>query len=228
MPSPASGLKTRRALLDVAKKYLGEGNLEVTIGQIAQDADVSVGSLYNYFSDKNDLFNHAAEDALLSVVPELEFIVSQFEDPTLGFLCSVLFHCHRAEFDLETTRVILNAGPVGFAKFDEHRTGPISAIEASMKLGFNSCTDAEAFFYNVAGSFQEVLAQYYLGTASPQLAERVLKGLALQIGYSEKQFDVVISRSQDFITQRISNGFPLLAQNVLVHSRTGGTRAPIN
>ena len=52
MPSPASGLKTRQALLDVAKHYLGEGNSDVSIQQIAKDAEVSVGSLYTYFKDK--------------------------------------------------------------------------------------------------------------------------------------------------------------------------------
>lgn len=218
MPSPASGLKTRQALIDVAKKYLGEGTYDVTIHRIAREAGVSVGSLYTHFTDKQDLFNHAAEDALLSVIPELELIVSQFEDPALGFLCSVLFHCHRGEFDPETTRIILNAGPIGFAKFEDHRTSPIAAIEASMKLGLNTCSDAEAFFYAVAGSFQEVLAQYFLGIESPQLAERVMRGLAAQVGYSSEQFAEVSTRCQEFIELRLRAGNLLSLNERLTHS----------
>jgi AcrR family transcriptional regulator len=218
MPSPASGLKTRHALLVVAKQYLGDGNRDVTIQQLARDAQVSVGSLYTHFSDKTDLFNHAAEASLLGVVPELEYIAAQFEDPTLGFLCSVLFHCHRTEFDPETARIILNAGPIGFAKFDEHRTGPIKAINVSMELGLNTCTDAEAFFYAVAGAFQEVLAQYFLATASPHLAERVMRGLAAQVGYSDKQFDDVHGRCEEFIALRKKTGAPLTSRDVLARS----------
>lgn len=218
MPSPASGLKTRQALIDVAQKYLGEGAYDVTIERIAREAGVSVGSLYTHFTDKQDLFYHAAEEALLSIIPELELIVSQFDDPALGFLCSVLYHCHRGEFDPQTTRIILNAGPIGFAQFEDHRTGPIAAIEKSAKLGFNTCSDAEAFFYAVAGSFQEVLAQYFLGTESPQLAERVMKGLAAQIGYSAEQFEEVSSRCQELIELRLRDGVPLSLNKLLTHS----------
>jgi AcrR family transcriptional regulator len=209
MPSPASGLMTRNALIEVAKKYLGSGTSDVSIQQIARDANVSVGSVYTHFDDKNQLFAHAAEDALLEVIPELELIVSAFEDPTLGFLCSALFHCHRNEFDLHTARIILTAGPLGFAKFDQHRVGPIRAVEFSMSRGLNTCLDAEAFIFAVAGAFQEVLARSFLGNASPRLAERVMQGFALQIGYSVDQFEQVSSVCQQFIAERIRVGTPL-------------------
>jgi AcrR family transcriptional regulator len=214
MPSPQSGIRTKKKLLETAQDFLGRGDLEVNVETIAKEAGVSVGSLYTYFSDKNDLFTQAAEDALLEVVPELDVIVSKFDDPTLGFLCSVVFHCHRSEFDLQTARIILNSGPLGFAKYDEHRTGPIRAIENSMERGLNTCTDAEAFFSAVAGAFQEVLAQYFLGKASPHLAERVMQGFALQIGYSAEQFEEVIIQSQRFIAERIRTGVPLTSISV--------------
>jgi AcrR family transcriptional regulator len=215
MPSPESGLKTRQALIDVAKHYLGEGNSDVSIQRIAKDAQVSVGSLYTYFEDKNQLFAHAAEDALLEVVPELEVIVSSFDDPTLGFLASALFHCHRLKFDSHTARIILTVGPLGFGKFEEHRIGPIQAVEYSMAQGLNTCLDPEAFVYSVAGAFQEVLARYFLGNASPFLAERVMRGFALQVGYSAEQFEEVVLQSQRFISERIRTGVPLTSISVL-------------
>lgn len=211
MPSPQSALNTRHKLLDAAKGLLGQGERDASVQNIANIAGVSVGSVYSHFEDKNDLFNQAAEDALLAVVPELEVIVSRFDDPALGFICSIVFHCHRAEFDEATARIILTAGPLAFATFDEHRTGPIRAIENSMDRGLNTCTDAEAFFFAVAGAFQEVLAQYYSGKASSHLAERVMQGFALQIGYSVTQFEEVISLSQQFIAERVRTGAPLEA-----------------
>jgi AcrR family transcriptional regulator len=55
MPSPQSGIRTKKKLLETAQDFLGRGDLEVNVETIAKEAGVSVGSLYTYFSDKNEL-----------------------------------------------------------------------------------------------------------------------------------------------------------------------------
>ena len=85
------------------------------------------------------------------------------------------------------------------------------AIQSSIDRGQNTCVDAEAFFYSVSGAFQEVLAQYYLGLASPELAERVMLGFAYQVGYSAEQFDFVIAESRQLIEDRVKSAAPLAA-----------------
>lgn len=202
MPSIASGQKTRQRLISVAQDFLGNGETGASVQQLADAADVSVGTLYTYFEDKSDLFAHAAEEALLAVIPELQDIVSEFKDPTLGFLSSIIFHCRRPEFDPRTTRIILTVGPLGFAKFTEHRLGPIAAIQYSIDHGYIQCDDAEALYFSIVGAFQEVVAQYFLGIATPQLAERVVWGFARQIGYSSEVFQEAVICAQRRIASK--------------------------
>ncbi|WP_281640795.1 TetR/AcrR family transcriptional regulator [Aurantimicrobium minutum] len=192
MPSPASGLKTRQALMDVAKGYLGQGNRDVTIGQIAKDAGVSVGSLYTYFRDKNELFDAAAADALMDNVPQLEKILSGIDDSALGFLATGIWACRRPSFSPELARIILTVGPLGFARFDDYFQGPIQAIQQSVDRGLCRCEDIEAFVLAASGAYQNILAHVYAGTASEDLAERVYWQFAKELGYSREQYQEVI------------------------------------
>ena len=192
MPSPASGLKTRQALLDVAKHYLGEGNSDVSIQQIAKDAEVSVGSLYTYFKDKRELFEAAAADALLSSVPDMQRVANGMQDPAMGFLAAMLHASKRPQFAPETSRIILTVGPLGFARFDEYFEAPKAAIQASIDAGTAHCDDIEAFVIACSGAYQNLLAHVYVGNASDYLVERVFWPFAQQLGYSRTQYQEVI------------------------------------
>ena len=193
MPSPASGLKTRQALLDVAKSLLGQGITDVTIGQIAQEAGVSVGSVYTYFKDKRELFDTAAHEAVLESYVDLAKIAFQFDDLALGFFAATLYACKRPEFDPQTARIIVEVGPIGFATFDEYLSEPTRAIQDSVDRGLASCEDVPAFVLAFSGAYQTVLAQYVAGSASVDLGERVLWLFAEQLGYSRDQYDEVVS-----------------------------------
>ena len=192
MPAPSSGVKTRQALLDAAKRYLGQGNTDVTIQQIADAAGVSVGSLYTYFGDKRELFDAAAADALMDNVPELERVLSGIDDPALGFLATGIYACRRPSFSPELARIILTVGPLGFARFDDYFAGPFAAIQASVDRGLCRCDDVEAFVMATSGAYQNVLAHVYAGTASDDLAERVFWQFARELGYTREQYQAVI------------------------------------
>ncbi len=178
--------------MDVAKGYLGQGNRDVTIGQIAKDAGVSVGSLYTYFRDKNELFDAAAADALMDNVPQLEKILSGIDDSALGFLATGIWACRRPSFSPELARIILTVGPLGFARFDDYFQGPIQAIQQSVDRGLCRCEDIEAFVLAASGAYQNILAHVYAGTASEDLAERVYWQFAKELGYSREQYQEVI------------------------------------
>ena len=192
MPSPASGLKTRQSLIDAAKGFLGQGNRDVSIQEIAKSANVSVGSVYTYFKDKNELFDAAAADALMENVPQLEQILSGIDDSALGFLATGIWACRRPSFSPELARIILTVGPLGFARFDDYFQGPIQAIQKSVDRGLCHCEDIEAFVLAASGAYQNILAHVYAGTASDDLAERVYWQFAKELGYSREQYQEVI------------------------------------
>ena len=192
MPSPASGLKTRQALVDAAKGFLGRGETDVSIQEIALSADVSVGSVYTYFKDKNDLFEIAANEALLDSYGALEKVAFGVDDPALGFIAACLYACKRPQFDPETARIIVTMGPVGFAKFTEYLAAPTAAVQESVDSGNAKIEDVEAFVTAISGAYQNVLAHYFVGTASPRLGERVMWTFAEQIGYTREEFDDMV------------------------------------
>lgn len=192
MPSIESGLKTRQALIDVAKHLLGHGEEDASIQEIARRAEVSVGTVYTYFKDKNDLYEVAANEALLESYGPLQEVASGVEDPALGFIAACLYACNRPEFDPETARIIVTMGPVGFAKFTEYLSIPTAAVQESVDNGTAKIEDVEAFVVAISGAYQNVLAHYFVGTASPDLGERVLWLFAQEIGYTREQYAEVV------------------------------------
>src|SRR5512133_2516535 len=56
--------RTRAALIRAAQTLIAEGRTHVPILEITQAADVGLGSFYNHFDSKEQLFRAALEDAL--------------------------------------------------------------------------------------------------------------------------------------------------------------------
>lgn len=192
MPSPASGQKTRQALLDVAKGFLGQGNSDVSIQEIASAAGVSVGSVYTYFKDKRVLFEQAAQDALMADTPVLSDIVEKWDDPALGLIAGILYASKRPSFAPETSRIILTVGPLGFANFGDYFEGPKNAIRDSISMGLAKCEDVDAYVMAMSGAYQNVLANVYAETTDPDMPERVMWLFAQQLGYSAADFKRVV------------------------------------
>ena len=192
MPSPSSGLKTRQALIDAAKGFLGQGNSDVSIQDIAKAADVSVGSVYTYFADKNDLFEVAANEAREASTAPLMKVAHHFADPGLGYIALSLYACKRPVFDPETAQIIVSMGPIGFARSTDYLAPAMTAVQQRIDSGFATIDDAEAFVVAVSGAYQNVLAHHLAGTASPGLDERVIWNFAHQLGYSHEEYQTVV------------------------------------
>lgn len=192
MPSKESGLKTRQLLIDAAQDFLGQGNNEVSIQDVAKRAGVAVGSVYTHFSDRRHLFETAAADALINGTPKLAQIATGLEDPALGFLASSLYACSRYQFDPKTTRIILTVGPIGFVNLEQYFKAPAELIQMSVDKGWAKCDDPEAFVMAASGAYQNLLAHYFAGTASPKIGERVFLMFAQMLGYSDKDFQKVV------------------------------------
>jgi hypothetical protein len=59
-PSTASsGAAHRAALIQAARRFIASGKLNVPVLEITQAADVGMGSFYNHFDNKEELFEAA-------------------------------------------------------------------------------------------------------------------------------------------------------------------------
>lgn len=78
-------MRTRNALVRAAKGFIAQGKLSVPILEITQAADVGMGSFYNHFSSKEQLFAAAVTDALDDLGALLDGFTGSISDPAEAF-----------------------------------------------------------------------------------------------------------------------------------------------
>ena len=72
----------KKEILDAARKVFAEKSFEkATISEIAEEADFSVGTLYNHFESKKALFDELINSQIIEIQPRFEEIYEKFENP---------------------------------------------------------------------------------------------------------------------------------------------------
>jgi len=101
--------RTRAALIGAAQAFIAEGKFNVAVLDITQAADVGMGSFYNHFDSKEELFQAAVTEifdaygALLDRLPEVE-------DPAETFARSFRLTGRLFRRRPQESRVLLNIG----------------------------------------------------------------------------------------------------------------------
>src|SRR5947209_19049248 len=108
-PEPPSRLerrkqRTRAALVKAAQRLLAEGKTNVPVLEITQAADVGMGSFYNHFDSKEQLFEAAVADVLDAHGAMLDLLTASIGHPAEPFPTSFrmigrLFRLHPQESD---------------------------------------------------------------------------------------------------------------------------------
>ena len=80
--------RTRAALIRAAQTLIAQGRLNVPVLEITQAADVGMGSFYNHFDSKEQLFEAAVADVLDRHGAVLDHLTADLEDPGAVFACS--------------------------------------------------------------------------------------------------------------------------------------------
>jgi AcrR family transcriptional regulator len=80
--------RTRAALIKAAQRLIAEGKLNVPVLEITQAADVGMGSFYNHFDSKEELFEAAVADVLDAHGAMLDRLTESIDDPAETFATS--------------------------------------------------------------------------------------------------------------------------------------------
>lgn len=80
--------RTRSALIHAAQGLIAAGRLNVPILEITQAADVGMGSFYNHFATKEELFEAAVLDVLDRHGEILDALTAPLDDPAETFASS--------------------------------------------------------------------------------------------------------------------------------------------
>jgi len=102
--------RTRAALISAAQSFIAAGNLNVPILEITQAADVGLGSFYNHFESREELFEAAIEDVLELLGGLLDELTADIDDPAVVFAQSFRLFGRFHRRNPEMSKVFLNNG----------------------------------------------------------------------------------------------------------------------
>lgn len=101
--------QTRAALVSAAQSFLAQGQTNTPVLEITQAADVGIGSFYNHFESKDELFEAAVEHVMDLLGAVLDELTTDVDDPAVAFATSfrLIGRFHRREPQL--SKVILHS-----------------------------------------------------------------------------------------------------------------------
>jgi len=103
-------MRTRAALIRAAQTFVAAGKLNVPVLEITQAADVGMGSFYNHFDSKEELFQAAVNEVLDDLGAILDKLTAEGEDPAETFARSFRLVGRLFRRRPEMSRVLLNTG----------------------------------------------------------------------------------------------------------------------
>ncbi|MFX0579234.1 TetR/AcrR family transcriptional regulator [Nocardia nepalensis] len=144
--------RTRAALVTAAQSFIAAGKLNAPILEITQAADVGMGSFYNHFQSREELFEAAVEEALDRHGAALDLLCANMDDPAHVFAQSFRLtgRLHRRNPTL--SKVLLNNG-LALIRSDRGLAPRASRdIEAATRAGRFQVRDVELAMTIVAGA----------------------------------------------------------------------------
>lgn len=100
--------RTRTALIRAAQALIAEGRTNVPVLEITQAADVGMGSFYNHFDSKEELFAAAVADVLDSYGAMLDKATGEIADPAETFATSFRLAGRLFRRMPQESRILLN------------------------------------------------------------------------------------------------------------------------
>ncbi len=178
--------QTRSALIRAAQRLIAEKRTNAAILEITQLADVGMGSFYNHFESREQLFEAAVDDALELQGAYLDQLTTDLEDPAESFTRSfrIIGRLHRHVPEL--SKVILSQGAALVTS--DHGLAPraLRDIRAAVEAGRFSTSDPAAALL-IAGGAALALAQHlheHPEVDDAALTDTVTESLLLMLGLS--------------------------------------------
>ena len=144
--------RTRAALVRAAQTFLAEGKTNVPILEITQAADVGMGSFYNHFENKEELFQAAVAGAVELYGDLLDMLTVGLDDPAQVFAQSFRLTGRLHRRNPELSKILLANG-LGLAGADTGLAPRARRdIEAAVRAGRFSVRDPQLALVLVAGA----------------------------------------------------------------------------
>ena len=94
--------RTFRGLIDAGERIFGvNGFHDVTISDITEEADVALGSFYNYFENRDGLIAAVLDEAMQTQLEMVRLFTGDSIDPARRLTAALASQIHRARLDPE-------------------------------------------------------------------------------------------------------------------------------
>ncbi len=103
--------RTRAALIGAAQRLIAEGKVNVPVLEITRVADVGMGSFYNHFDSKEQLFEAAVADVLDAHGAMLDRLTESIDDPAETFATSFRLTGRLFRRRPQESEILLASGP---------------------------------------------------------------------------------------------------------------------
>ena len=135
--------RTRSALIRAAQTLIAEGRTNVPILEITQAADIGMGSFYNHFESKEQLFEAAVAEVLDSHGALLDHLTSSIDDPAETFACSFRLTGRLFRRRPQESRILLANGMTLLSSDLGLAPRALRDIEAAVRAGRFTVDDPE-------------------------------------------------------------------------------------
>lgn len=173
--------RTRRQLLAAGMDVLAKKGQGLTVSDVVVAADVSSGTFYNYFADRDALMDALAENSALALAAAVA--QEEIEDPARRFAVATTRVLKRAEEDLTWARVILRLVVRPGSDVDVVRYLREDLAEGAAAGRFEAGPD-DATLDQVAGLVIMTIRRIVEGQAAPgasmQAVRRGLRALGIE------------------------------------------------
>jgi AcrR family transcriptional regulator len=174
--------KTRRQLIAAGLTVLAKKGDAVTVSDVVAEADVSNGTFYNYFADRDALLDELAEHTVLTLAAAAAR--EPISDPALRFALTSSRVLRRAAEDETWARAVLRLvnRPTVYSRIDRYLREDLAAgfAEARFETGPDDATVDQ-----VAGLLAMTIRRMVAGDAQPDAAlravERGLRALGIRV-----------------------------------------------
>ncbi|MGW5746572.1 TetR/AcrR family transcriptional regulator [Amycolatopsis sp. NPDC003861] len=143
---------TRAALIRAAQALIAAGKTAVPILEITRIADVGMGSFYNHFETKEQLYQAAVEDALDTHGALLDGLTTGLDDPAQVFAQSFRLTGRLHRRHPELSKVLLHHGFELAGSESGLAPRARRDIEAAVRTGRFTVPDTELAMVTVAGA----------------------------------------------------------------------------
>jgi len=135
--------RTRAALIKAAQSFIAAGKVNVPVLEITQAADVGMGSFYNHFESKEQLFDAAVADVLDAHGALLDQLTASIDDPAETFASSYRLTGRLFRRRPEESQILLATGMTLLASERGLAPRALRDIEAATRAGRFRVDDPE-------------------------------------------------------------------------------------